>query len=48
MRDLIDRMTACGVPIVTALCVAKDFERRGKLDSLATYVLTMEETNGKR
>lgn len=43
MRDLIDRLTRCGIPEITALCVANDFERRDKLNALAAYVLLVED-----
>lgn len=42
MRDLIDRMTKCGIPEITALCIANDFEKRDRMDVLATYVLAVE------
>lgn len=42
MRELIERMTRCGVPEITALCIANDFENRGRLNALAAYVVAVE------
>lgn len=48
MCDLIDRLTLCGVPETTALCITNDFVRRNKLCALENYVLAVEAENGKR
>lgn len=42
MTDLIDRLTRCGIPEKTAVCLVKDFARRDKLNSLTIYVLMTE------
>ena len=47
MRDLIDRMMRCGIPEITAMCVASEFEKRDKLNALAAYVLVVEGEYGR-
>lgn len=42
MQEMIDRLTRCGIPKTTAICVCSDFERRGKADSLTAYVCMVE------
>lgn len=42
MQEIIDRLTRCGIPETTAICVCNDFYRRGKADSLTAYVLMLE------
>lgn len=43
MQDLIDRMSRCGIPEITAMCIANDFENRGRLEALVSYVLMVED-----
>ena len=42
MQDLIERMTRCGIPEKTAVCIAEDFKRRDRLGDLTVYVLLAE------
>lgn len=48
MREMIDRLTRCGIPEITALCVANEFEKRDRLDALAAYVLAVEEQDEQK
>lgn len=42
MHKLIKRMTACGVPEMTAVCVVNDFAKRNSMGALKLYVNMLE------
>ena len=43
MHDYISRLIACGMPRTVALCVCRDYKRRGDLPGLALYVEAVED-----
>ena len=48
MRDYILRMTACEIPVATAIKIYADFKRRGKLVSLKKYIKCVEAIQSGR
>lgn len=42
MREYVLRMTACGIPMQTAVKVYADFKRRRKLRALDKYIAYVE------
>ena len=47
MRDYVLRMTACGIPMRTAIKIYSDFKRRRKLRALDKYICYVEGINGR-
>lgn len=42
MREYIDRMRSCGIPLKTAIKIYKDFKARKKLAALRKYIEYVE------
>ena len=45
MREYIDRMRSCGIPLKTAIKIYKDFKARHKLAALKSYIEYVEDLN---
>lgn len=43
MPDCYDRLIACGVPRMTALCICSFFEQKRTFDALSRYVDIVEQ-----
>ena len=42
MREIIERLTRCGIPENTAIKIYIDFIKRGQIGALLSYVATEE------